>query len=288
MMCSIRAMTCAVVASPAIALAGPAPETFPLYGTTVADSTSNTAQLVEIDPATGGAVPLFSFPVPDGYGTGRLTYHDPSGALFMLLVPETGTEYRLGRIKIHAQTITSAPISGLPGNTTNIEGLGFDASSGKLLVSSGPSVATQFISELAQNGSAVTTSSVIVGTLDLDNLEYDDFNARLIGTDFNRVDTPRVFQVNDPLGFPSVTGLFSPPNNNDVGDVAIDPSTGTMYTTTFGALAGNLTRVETTQYVAVGPYDISANVSGLAFAPAPGGVAMALLAPLAGLRRRRR
>lgn len=285
MMCSLRAISCAAFAGAAI---GASAFGAPLYGVTEIDSATDTAQLVEIDPATGSATPLFTFGVPAGYQASRLAFHDTSGALFMLSRAVTGApDFQLTRIKIQAQSASTFPITGLPVNTAAVEGLGFDASTGKLLVSHGTSVATQFIAEVSQGGAVVTTSSLIVGTLDLDNLEYDDFNGRLTGADFNRADTPRVFQVNDPLGFPSVTGLFSPPSNNDVGDVAIDPETGTFYTTTFGALAGNLTRVETNQYVTVGPYDLDANVVGVAFGPSPGGVGLAVLGGLVGLRRRR-
>ncbi len=238
-----------------------------LYGTTLTDVGTSTSTVVTIDPATGAATPLFTFTLPDGLIAARLTYHDPSGDLLSLFRSGgVGNDFRLARIDLQTQAATSEPITGLPPGVVEIEGLGYDAANDRTLISHGPSFFTDSISQIGLDGAVIASSGVISGVTDMDNIDFNDAAGLVYATDFNANNPPRVFQVIDPLGTPSAAGLFDPGQEGDVGDVALDPDTGQLYTAGFGAFDSNLVAVSAAGYVAVGPYNIGANIGGLAFA----------------------
>ncbi|MEZ6233946.1 MAG: GC-type dockerin domain-anchored protein [Phycisphaerales bacterium] len=251
----------------AMALAGAAGAQPVLYGVTFTNQTSDTSRIVAIDPVTGVATPLFTVSVPDGFVASCLTHHDALGRIVLLLRRATpdGT-FRVGLIDPVAQAITIGPVSAVPTGSSSVESIGYDAANERLLITHGPGFLSTRLSSVDSSGVILETSMEVSGAADLDGVETDRFVGRLAGTDLNALSpNPRVFAIGDPLGSPVASGLFDPPRSNDVGDVAIDPDTGSMFAVGLGAWAENLVAVAAGSYTPLGNYGIGENLIAIAF-----------------------
>ena len=218
-------------------------------------------QIVEIDIDTGAATPLFS--IDQG---GPLAFDRTTQRLVMKLNDDAATEL----VFIDPVTGLASPpvgLSGLPPMFENVATVDFAGESGRYVLTAGPT-GTVFEDRLVLVDSmgAVLDVSGDLGLGDNDGVVWDDLNSRLVVHDYNAADgLPPVATVDDPFGTPMVMLLASPPFRSNVGDSAIDPRTGRLFTTGFDSSGGFLVEVLDSSYADIGPFGTSEQVVGIAF-----------------------
>ncbi len=249
------ALAIASLAVAVVSPAGLASDTAQLVGVT-ADG-----QVVDIDVDTGAATPLFS--IDQG---GPLAFDPTTQRLVMKLNDDAATEL----VFIDPVGGFASPpvgLSGLPPMFENVATVDYAGESGRYVLTAGPT-GTVFEDRLVlvDTTGAVLDVSDDLGLGDNDGVVWDDLNSRLVVHDYNAADgLPPVASVDDPFGTPTVMLLASPPFRGDVGDSAIDPQTGRLFTTGFDSSGGFLVEVLDSSYVDIGAFGTSEQVVGIAF-----------------------
>ena len=238
-----------------------------LYGVTAADSFGN-VDFVSIDSGTGQTTFDFQFNVGAGNQVGAMTYHPSSGRFITVSRLTSGNA--LGFIDSAAQSFSTVNIVGLPGTVPIISGIAQDMSTNQLFVSFAEdgSNAEDRIAQLALDGTVMAYTSDIAN--DIDALGFRSTTNQLLGFDLNANSDQRIFDITGLFASPSVNTIATPPRNNDIGDVALDPDTGVIFTNGFNAAGGSLLRLDgDTTYLTVGDYGATRQINGIAFVPLP-------------------
>ncbi|MEQ8318195.1 MAG: GC-type dockerin domain-anchored protein [Phycisphaerales bacterium] len=218
-------------------------------------------QVVEIDIDTGVATPLFSI----GQG-GPLAFDPTTQRLVLKLNDDAATEL----VFIDPVSGVASPpvgLSGLPPMFENVATVDYAGESGRYVLTAGPT-GTVFEDRLVlvDSTGAVLDTSDDLGLGDNDGVVWDDLNSRLVVHDYNASDgLPPVAAIDDPFGTPTYMLLATPPFRSNVGDSAIDPRTGRLYTTGFDSSGGFLVEVLDTSYADIGAFGTSEQVVGIAF-----------------------
>lgn len=238
-----------------------------LYGVTAADSFGN-VDFVSINSGTGQTTFDFQFNVGAGNQVGAMTYHPSSGRFITASRLISGNA--LGFIDSTAQSFSTVNIVGLPGTVPTISGIAWDMGTNQLLVSFAEdgSNSEDRIAQLALDGTVIAYTSDIAN--DIDALGFRSTTNQLLGFDLNARNSQRVFDITGLFTSPNVSTIATPPRNNDVGDVALDPDTGVIFANGFDAAGGSLLRLdEDTTYFTVGDYGAIRQINGIAFMPLP-------------------
>ena len=218
-------------------------------------------QVVEIDVDTGASTPLFT--LDQG---GSLAFDPALRRLVLKLGDDADSQF----VFIDPVSGAASPpigISGLPPDFENVATIGYSGQAGMYVLPAGPT-GTVFEDRLVliDDAGVVQDVSVPLGLGDNDGLAWDDLNGRIVVHDYNASDGfPRVAAVEDPFGVPMITALAEPPSRGDVGDSAIDPITGRLFTSGFDSSGGFLVEVLESSYVDIGPFGTSEQVVGIAF-----------------------
>ncbi|MHC5023695.1 MAG: hypothetical protein ACYTGG_07265 [Planctomycetota bacterium] len=228
------------------------------------------AFLVSIDTATGIATGLFSFPLPAGFGTGTMAFHEPTGQFVILSADGDGSPpSQLILVDPVAETATSVLVTGLPAGSEKAGGIEVRGDTGEILITFGETGGFEE-SRIALVGldGVVLDLSIDIGLGDTDVLGWDAIAGDLLACDFNAADSlPPVAALFDIFTVPSFIPVANPPFNNTVGDVAIDPDTRRFFMTGIGGVGGLLVELVGDSYVTIGTFNTGLPIVGLAFGP---------------------
>ena len=260
MMRSIRIHISATCALAMLALAVDPSESF-ASDTAQLIGITRDGQVVDIDIDTGAATPLFTVD-----GGGALAF-DPATQRLVLKLGDDADSQLVFIDPTTGQASPPVGITGLPPDFENVATVGYSGQPGMYVLPAGPT-GTVFEDRLVlvDDAGVVQDVSVALGLGDNDGLAWDDLNARIVVHDYNASDGfPRVAAVQDPFGVPMITALAEPPSRSDVGDSAIDPFTGRLFTSGFDSSGGFLVEVLDSSYVDIGSFGTAEQVVGIAF-----------------------
>jgi hypothetical protein len=274
----------ALTAVASIALTGSASAASNLYGVTLPDNLGN-ATIVQVDPSSGGATSLFSFPVPPT--PVAMTYDAPANGFVILSAVNSGSGVSspaLTVVNATTHAASSVPVTGLPSGQEGAEGIAYDPALGSLLVTFGPvnTFTENRIAAVGLNGVVMQTSS----TLSLPDVDFLAFDPNANGLRIVDLNDDGVYAVDDVFGSPSLTQLAPNPGDNSLGDPDYSDS-GQLFIARTGSR--QLYTLSGSSYVPVGSFGTDSDVVGLAFAPVPEPSSLTIVAisGCAMLRRRR-
>jgi hypothetical protein len=253
----------------ALAFVVPAVPAASLYGVTGTDDLGD-VDVVLVDPASGLATLLFTVNVGPGNSIGSLAYHATTGTFLTVLA-----DVDVARIDPVLRTVSAVDLDPLPGSDPNASGIVYDTAHDRIVMcfADDGSFAEDCVAEITLDGSVPEAALDIAD--DIDAIGFDPVDGNLLGVDFNATTDQRVFHIAGLFDEPSLSTIATPEARGDVGDIAVEPETGTIYVCGFSDDGGMLLRLtDTFEWEDLGDFGASRQLVGLAFGdtytPVPG------------------
>lgn len=253
-------------------------QTSSLYGWTY---DHGSVDFVSISQTDGHASFLFSIPLPSGYEARDLTWDPRDGGRFWGQL-RGGSDSLLAEIDPDTMTMTTHAYSGLP--NPGLEGIEY--LDGEGLVVSGADVTGVTNALFVVDHDGVVQKTMLVPAIqDQDSLCANSRGGNLHISDVNHpTNGYYINEWSDPFGTPVLTGVYSGYVSGRELDVAIDPMSNTLYTSSLSALYRYDMALQ--QQVLVGDFNYT-GIWGIAAVPAPGPIAIVGLGCGMFFRRRR-